>query len=78
MTAFPSNGKVCANCVYSHSTRVIDPVPPSVRIPKELQGAECERVETKCHIQGKPRVVNAETDWCFAYWPKMKEKDESI
>lgn len=74
MTALPADGKVCANCVYSHSTKVIDPVLSSVRIPEGFQKMENERVETKCHIQGKPQVVNAEADWCFAYWPKLGEQ----
>lgn len=70
MTSLPADGKVCASCIYSRSKKVIDPILSTVHIPDGVKGLGSERIETKCHIQGKPQVVNADTDWCFSYFPK--------
>lgn len=78
MTSLPADGKVCATCIYSHSTKVIDPVLSTIRIPDGFKGLGSERTETKCHIQGKPQVVNPDLDWCFLYSPKFVEENESI
>jgi hypothetical protein len=61
----------CSSCCYSRSTQVIDPVIASRLLSEYSDLAEnflpSTRTITKCHLQGKPQVVDGDNDWCYQW-----------
>lgn len=55
----------CQTCRFCRSCKVIDPIMEA--LPGKFQGLSPERIEHKCHIQGKPQTVDPDRDWCYAY-----------
>ena len=61
----------CSSCRYSRSTQVIDPIYASGLLSEYSNLGEkilpSTRTITKCHLQGKPQVVDGDNDWCYQW-----------
>lgn len=61
----------CSSCRYSRSTQVIDPIYASGLLSEYSDLGEkilsSTRTIIKCHLQGKPQVVDGDNDWCYQW-----------
>ena len=64
----------CHNCKYSRTYQVYDPVLQVVlqSLSTPFPTLSAMSTITKCHFQGAPQRVNAETDWCDK-WSQKKD-----
>jgi|LakMenE18May11ns_1017448.scaffolds.fasta_scaffold9712914_3 hypothetical protein len=54
----------CHNCLYSRTYEVVDIV-----LEKLESAFKTQSTITKCHLQGKPEIVNSKLDWCYQWNP---------
>ena len=75
----------CHNCLYSRTYEVVDPVAPplfsietktakvfattDINLVKNDWAFKTQSTITKCHLQGKPEIVNSKLDWCYQWNP---------